>query len=119
MFGIPKLMILIATVISIILFWAASNVCRYNFALEKKTDILNIVTEDMDPSLGNAKVYYFEELNCNEVNLDWNIDRVVTNFQTLNVIIYQELTTDIRGNPNYWFLLYEAWTIDIIKEVIP
>ena len=101
MFGIPKLMILIAAVISTILFWAASNVCRYNFALEKKTDILNIVTEDMDPTLGNAKVYYFEELNCNKVDLDWDIDRIIKNFQTLNVIIYQELSTDIRGNTNY------------------
>jgi len=101
MFGIPKLMIFVAIVLSTILYWTASNVCRYNFALEKKTDILNIVTEEIDANLGNAKVYYFEELNCNEVDLDWDIDRIVTNFQTLNVIIYQELTTDIRGNPNY------------------
>ena len=119
MFGIPKLMILIAVVISTILFWAASNVCRYNFALEKKTNILNIVTEDIDPNLGNAKVYYFEELNCSKVDLDWDINRIVKNFQTLNVILYQELTTDIRGNPNYWFLLYEGCTTDITKEVIP
>ena len=37
---------------------------------------------------------------CTDVDLDWDINRVVKNFQTLNVIIYQELTTDIRGNPN-------------------
>ena len=100
MFGISKLMILIAVVISTILFWSASNICRYNFALEKKTNILNIVTEEIDPSLGNAKIYYFDELNCNEVDLGWDIDRIVKNFHTLNVIIYQELTTDIKGNPN-------------------
>ena len=100
MFGIPKLMIFVAIVLSTILYWTASNVCRYNFALEKRTDILNIVTEEIDPTLGNAKVYYFEELNCNEVDLDWDIDRIVKNFQTLNVIIYQELSTDIRGDPN-------------------
>ena len=47
-----------------------------------------------------AKVYYFEELNCSKVDLDWDINRIVKNFQTLNVILYQELTTDIRGNPN-------------------
>ena len=68
---------------------------------KKKTEILNIVTEEIDPTLGNAKVYYYEELNCNHVDFDWDIDRVVKNFQTLNVIIYQELTTDIRGDPNY------------------
>ena len=98
--GIPKIMIFFAIVLSTILYWAASNVCRYNFALEKKTNTLNIVTKELDPTLGNAKVYYYEDLNCNNVDLDWDIDRVVKNFQTLNVIIYQELTTDIKGNPN-------------------
>ena len=56
MISLPKIMIFIAIVISTILYWAASNVCKYNFALEKHTDILNIVTEELDPTLGNAKV---------------------------------------------------------------
>ena len=98
--SIPKVMFFFAIVLSTILYWAASNVCRYNFALEKNTDILNIVTEEIDPTLGNAKVYYYEELNCNDVDLDWDINRGVKNFKPLNVILYQELTTDIRGNPN-------------------
>ena len=98
--GIPKIMFFFVIVLGTILFWAASSVCRYNFALEKKTNTLNVVTEEIDPSLGNAKVYYYEELNCNDVDLDWDINRVVKNFQTLNVIIYQELTTYIKGNPN-------------------
>ena len=94
------LMIFIATALTVIVFWASSNVCRFNFAIEKKTDLLYIVTQEIDPSLGNAKVYYFQELNCNNVDLNWNIDRVIKNFNALNVIIYQELTTDIKGNPN-------------------
>ena len=100
MFGLPKVMIFFAIVISSILYWAASNVCRYNFAVEKRTDTLNIITEEMDPSLGNAKYYFYEELNCNDVDLDWDIDRVIDNLQTITVIIYQELNTDIKGNPN-------------------
>ena len=100
MFGEPKVMIFFAIVISSILYWAASNVCRYNFAVEKRTDTLNIITEEMDPSLGNAKYYFYEELNCNDVDLDWDIDRVIDNLQTITVIIYQELNTDIKGNPN-------------------
>ncbi len=100
MFGVPKVMIFFAIVISSILFWAASNVCRYNFAVEKRTDTLNIITEEMDPSLGNAKYYFYEELNCNDVDLDWDIDRVVNNLETITVIIYQELNTDIKGKPN-------------------
>ena len=94
------LMIFIATALTAIVFWASSNVCRFNFAIEKKTDLLNIVTQEIDPNLGNAKVYYLQELNCNNVDLNWNIDRIIKNFHALNVIIYQELTTDIKGNPN-------------------
>jgi len=100
MMGIPKVMIFFAIIISAILFWGTSNVCKYNFALEKRTNILNIVTDEIDPSLGNAKYYIYRELNCNEVDLDWDVDRVVDNLRTITVIIYQELSTDIRGDPN-------------------
>ena len=93
-------MIFFAIVISCILYWAASNVCKYNFAIEKRTKLLNIVTESIDPSLGNAQYYFYEELNCNDVDLDWDIQRVIDNLQTITVIIYQELSTDIKVNPN-------------------
>ena len=98
--SVPKVMIFFAIIISAILFWATSNVCKYNFALEKRTNILNIVTDEIDPSLGNAKYYVYRELNCNDVDLDWDVDRVMDNLRTISVIIYQELSTDIRGDPN-------------------
>ena len=98
--GIPKVMIFFAIIISAILYWATSNVCKYNFALEKRTNILNIVTDEIDPSLGNAKYYVYRELNCDNVVLDWDIDRVMDNLRTISVVIYQELNTDIRGDPN-------------------
>ena len=101
MLGIPKVMLFFGIVIASILFWATSNVCRYNFALEKRTETLNIVTQDLDPSLGNAKYYVYDELNCSNVDISWDLDRVVENFQALTVLIYQELNTDIRGDPNY------------------
>jgi|TARA_B110000263_G_scaffold84237_1_gene73686 hypothetical protein len=100
MMGIPKVMIFFAIIISAILFWGTSNVCKYNFALEKRTNILNIVTDEIDPSLGNAKYYVYRELNCDNVDLDWDIDRVMDNLRTISVVIYQELNTDIRGDPN-------------------
>ena len=40
MVGIPKVMIFVAVIISAILYWATSNVCKYNFALEKKSNII-------------------------------------------------------------------------------
>ena len=38
-------MIFVAVIISTILFWATSNVCKYNFAVEKRTNILNVITK--------------------------------------------------------------------------
>ena len=98
--GIPKVMIFFAIIISAVIYWATSNVCKYNFALEKRTNILNVVTDEIDPSLGNARYYIYRELNCNDVDLDWDIDRVIDNLRTMSVIIYKELNTDIRGDPN-------------------
>ena len=93
-------MIAFAIILSTILFWATSNVCRYNFAIEKKTNQLNIIAQEINASIPMAQVYYFKELNCNNVNLTWDYERVMTNLQTISVMIYQELSTDIRGNPN-------------------
>ena len=92
-------MIFVAVIISTILFWATSNVCKYNFAVEKRTNILNVITEEIDPTITTAKIYYYNELNCADVELDWDIDRVIKNLEAISVIIYQELTTDIRGEP--------------------
>ena len=100
MFGTSKVMILIAIIISTLLYYASSNVCRYNFTIEKKTNELNIIAEEITPALPLTEVYYFRELNCNNVDLTWDLDRVVQNLNTISVLIYQELTTDITGAPN-------------------
>ena len=100
MFSIGKIMILFAIVLGTILFWASTNVCRYNFAIEKKTKEFNLIVEDIDPSIANAKVYYYTELNCNDINLSWDYERVIENLKIISVILYQELSTDIKGEPN-------------------
>ena len=98
--GIPKVMIFFFIILSSLMFWTTSNVCRYNFAVEKRTNELNILTEQIDPSIPKANVYYFKELNCNKVDLSWDYERVIRNLKIISVVIYQELNTDIRGNPN-------------------
>tara|TARA_B100000287_G_scaffold127812_1_gene119874 strand:+ start:189 stop:491 length:303 start_codon:yes stop_codon:yes gene_type:complete len=100
MLGVPKIMVIFAIVIASILYWATTNVCRYNFALEKRTDQLKVVTEEIDPTLGIAEVYYFSELNCNTIELNWSLDRVMKNMNTVSVMVYQYLSTDIKGDPN-------------------
>ena len=94
-----SLMVLIAIIVSTLLVWSTSNICKYNYAIEKKTNIMNIITEEIDPSIPKAKVYYYKELNCTDVKLEWDINRVIKNLETISVIIYQALTTDIRGKP--------------------
>tara|TARA_Y100000816_G_C26087728_1_gene574259 strand:- start:1191 stop:1493 length:303 start_codon:yes stop_codon:yes gene_type:complete len=100
MLGIPKVMIFFFIILSSIMLWTTSNVCRYNFAIEKRTNELNILTEQIDPSIPKANVYYFKELNCNKVDFSWDYERVMKNLKIISVIIYQELNTDIRGDPN-------------------
>ena len=100
MFALSKIMIFVAIIISSLLYWATSNVCRYNFTIERKTNNLNVIASDITPALPLTEVYYFKELNCNDVDLTWDYERVVQNLNVISVMIYQELTTDIRGNPN-------------------
>ena len=100
MFGISKVMIFVAIIITSLMYWATSNVCRYNFAIEKKTNDLNIIAAEIKPAIPLTEVYYFRELNCNNVDLAWDYERVIENLNTISVMIYQELTTDIKGNPN-------------------
>ena len=100
MVSIPKVMIFFIIVLSSLMFWTTSNVCRYNFTIQKKTNELNIIAREIDPSIPMTKVYYFKELNCNKVNLSWDYERVIKNLKVLSVLIYQEFTTDILGNPN-------------------
>ena len=61
---------------------------------------MNIIAQQIDPSIPMAKVYYFKELNCNNVDLSFDYDRVINNFKILSVALYQALSTDIRGDPN-------------------
>ena len=100
MLGISKVMIIVAIVITSLMYWATTNVCRYNFTIEKKTNELNIIAAELVPALPLTKVYYFRELNCNDVDLTWDYERVMRNLNALSVMIYQQLTTDIKGNPN-------------------
>ena len=94
-----SVMIVFAIIISTILYWTTANVCKYNFAIDKKTNILNVITQEIDPSIPKAKIYYYEELNCTSVDLVWYINRVIKNLEAISVLVYQSLTTDITGRP--------------------
>ena len=92
-----KFMSIIAILISVVLYWTTANVCKYNFAIDKKTNILNILSEEIGPSIKKAQVYYYKELDCTKVDWSFDYNRVVKNVETLTVIVYQSFTTDITG----------------------
>ena len=94
-----KLFTAVAVVLSLIMYWATTNVCRYNFAIDKKSNILSVITKEIDPSLYQSRTFYFKELNCNKVNLNFDLERMLDNFKMISVFVYQELNTDIRGKP--------------------
>ena len=92
-----KFMSIIAILISVVLYWTTANVCKYNFAIDKKTNLLNILSEEIGPTIKKAKVYYYKELDCTKVDWSFDYNRVVSNVETLSVMIYQQFTTDITG----------------------
>ncbi len=99
MFTLFKVQIAIGIIILTLLTWATQNVCRYNFVLEKKKNIVNIISEEVEPTLGLTKIYYYKELNCNKANFSLDINRIMDNYRTILVMVYQYLTTDITGRP--------------------
>ena len=92
-----KFMSIIAILISVVLYWTTANVCKYNFAIDKKTNILNILSEEIGPSIKKAQVYYYKELDCTKEDWSFDYNRVVKNVETLTVMVYQSFTTDITG----------------------
>ena len=56
-------MILIGIVITSVLYWATTNVCRYNFVIEKKTNEMNIIAAEIKPEIKLGEVYYFKDLS--------------------------------------------------------
>ena len=99
MFSILKVQIIIGITIFMILTWATQNVCRYNFVLEKKKNLMNIISDEVKPNLGLTEVYYYKELNCNNVNFSLDLNRIINNLNTISVMFYQYFTTDITGRP--------------------
>ena len=99
MFSILKVQIIIGVVIFMILTWSTQNVCRYNFVLDKKKNIMNIISDEVKPSLGLTEIYYYKELNCSKANFSLDINRMMNNMRTISVMVYQYFTTDITGRP--------------------
>ena len=81
--SLTKVMFFFAIFLSSMLLWATSNVCRYNFVIDKKTNELNILMQEIGPSIGSAKAFYFKELNCSNVDLSFDFDRILKNLQTI------------------------------------
>ena len=92
-----KLTILVALVVSSIMYWSLSNICKFNYSIDKKTKILNELAKEADIDFGSAKVYYFKELNCLSADTEFEFQRLMSNLRHVSILVMQQLTTDIRG----------------------
>ena len=92
-----KLTILVALVVSSIVYWSLSNICRFNYSIDKKTKILNEIAKEADIDFGSTKVYYFKELNCLPTDTEFEFQRLMRNLSHVSILVMQHLTTDIRG----------------------
>ena len=92
-----KLTILVALVVSSIVYWSLSNICRFNYSIDKKTKILNEIAKEADIDFGSTKVYYFKELNCLPTDTEFEFQRLMRNLSHVSILVMQQLTTDIRG----------------------
>jgi len=92
-----KLTMLVALVVSSIVYWSLSNICRFNYSIDKKTKILNEIAKEADIDFGSTKVYYFKELNCLPTDTEFEFQRLMRNLSHVSILVMQHLTTDIRG----------------------
>ena len=92
-----KLTILVSLVISSIMYWSLSNICKFNYSIDKKTKILNEIAKEAEIDFGSAKVYYFKELNCLPADTEFEFQRLISNLSHFSILVMQQLTTDIRG----------------------
>ena len=60
---------------------------------------MNVITQEIDPSIPTARVYYFRELNCKKADLSFDMIRMMENIEVISVMFYQYFTTDITGKP--------------------
>ena len=93
-------MVILAIVICYFLYWTSNNVCKYNMLLDKISNMIDENKDVDDYSLGNTKIYIYKELNCTKVDEEFTYQTIIDNLKTISIMVYQELTTDIRGNPN-------------------
>ena len=92
-----KTTILVAVILSSIMYWSLSNICRFNYSIHKKTKILNEIAKEAQIDFGSAKVYYFKELNCLPADSEFEFQRLISNLSHVSILVMQYLTTDIRG----------------------
>ena len=73
MFSILKVQIIIGIIIFMIL------IIKNIFCLDKKKNLMNIISDEVKPSLGLTEVYYYKELNCNSTNFSLDLNRIINN----------------------------------------
>ena len=81
-----------------ITIWATTNVCNFNASLALKKDQLEDLEKEVGHELGNIEIIYYEKLNCGKKEFNLDLQQMIDNFNAISQILYQYITTDIKGN---------------------
>ena len=93
-----KISLIFASIVLAITIWATTNVCNLNASLELKKNQLEDLEKDVGHELGNIEISYYEKLNCSEKEFNLDLQQMIDNFNAISQILYQYITTDIKGN---------------------
>ena len=81
-----KIVLLIATIVTLIITWSSVKVCHFNKKLDKKAAIINQMNkEEMKIENAEAKVTYVNKLDCNIsfIKKNYNLDRLIIEIKKL------------------------------------
>ena len=95
-----KISLIFASIVFAITIWATTNVCNFNASLELKKNQLEDLEKDVGHELGNIETTYYKKLNCSEKEFNLDLQQMIDNFNAISQILYQYITTDIKGNKN-------------------
>ena len=81
-----KVILLIATIITLIITWSSVKVCHFNKKLDEKASIINQMNkEEMKIENAEAKVTYVNKLDCkiSFIKKNYNLDRLIKEIKKL------------------------------------
>ena len=93
-----KISLIFASIVLAITIWTTTNTCNFNASLEHKKKQLEDLEKEAGHELGNMEITYYKKLDCSKKELNFDLQQMIDNFNAISQMLYQYITTDIKGN---------------------